>query len=201
MTYDLILSDLGGVVVEMETDRLMHQVSQLVNRPFDEVQAAVYDKTLLLPFELGKITAKTYYQELQKRLKLPWAYEQFVVFWSSIFTENREVTTVLGRLSKRHTLMALTNTNELHLDYIKRSIPSLAFFRDWIASCDVGCRKPEPEIYQLALKRAGVRAERAVYIDDRPEMVEAGRQAGLKAIRFEDSRQLERELDALGLSA
>jgi len=201
MTYDAVISDVGGVVVDMETDRLLHQVSQLVGRPFDEVQAAVYDKTLLLPFELGKISAKTYYQELKKRLKLPWAYEQFTTFWTAIFTENREVTHVLSRLSARHRLVALTNTNELHLEYLKRSIPSLSFFCDWVASCDVGCRKPEPEIYHLALRRAGVRADRAVYIDDRPEMVEAGRQVGLKAIRFEDSRQLERELEALGINA
>ena len=69
-----------------------------------------------------------------------------------------------------------------------------------MASCEVGLRKPDPRIYLLALERAGVRPEQAVYVDDRPELVDAGRSVGLTAIRFENSRQLEQDLQAIGLN-
>ena len=200
MTYQLVLFDLGGVVVEVESDRLVHQVSQLIGRPFEEVQQAVYHTDLLLPFELGRITATAYYEGLKKRLKLRWTYEQFVRAWNGIFTEHTDVTTLMQRLRKRHRLMALTNTNILHLDHIKASYPSLSVLEDWVASCDVGLRKPDPQFYQLALERAGVRPSEAVYVDDRPEMVEAGRAVGLTAVHFESGRQLNEDLQAIGLN-
>ena len=199
MAYPLILSDIGGVVVEFNADQLVHQMAQLIGRPFDEVQAVVYHKDLLLPFELGRISPQAYYEGLKRQLPLPWAFEQFIWAWNNIFQENRDVTVLLRGLHRHHRIMALTNTNALHLAFLRFSIPSLAVFDDWIASCDVGLRKPDAAIYQLALERAGVPAGEVVYIDDRPELVEAGRAVGLTAIRFENHQQLERELSFLGI--
>lgn len=200
MLHKLVLFDLGGVVVEVESDRLVLQVAQLLGRPFDEVQAAVYHEELLLPFELGRIRARAYYEGLKAKLKIPWTYEQFVLAWNGIFRENKDVTFIMERLRRRHTLMALTNTNELHLGFIQKTVTSLGMLTDWIASCDVGVRKPDPQIYLLALERAKAKPSEAVYVDDRPEMVEAGRGLGLHAIRFENSRQLEQDLQAIGLN-
>ena len=200
MLYQLVLFDLGGVVVEVESDRLVHQVAQLLGRPFEEVQQAIYHEELLLPFELGRISATAYYEGLKKRLKLRWTYGQFVRAWTGIFTENTDVTILMQRLRKRHRLMALTNTNALHLDHIKASFPSLAVLEDWVASCDVGLRKPDPQFYFLALERARVRPSEAVYVDDRPELVEAGRAIGLTAVHFENGRQLEQDLQAIGFN-
>ena len=201
MLHQFVLCDLGGVAVDVESDRLMHQVSQLTGQSFEEVQAAVYHQDLLLPFELGHIRAQDYYQGLQKSLKLRWTYDQFARAWTEIFRENIETTAILSRLKKRHRIFALTNTNILHLDYIRRTVPSLSeIFEGWIASCDVGLRKPDPQIYRHALQLTGARAEQTIYIDDRPEMVEAGKGAGLIAIRFLSSRQLEQDLQAVGLN-
>lgn len=200
MHYSVIFCDLGGVVVEFDADRLVHQVATLLGRPFDEVQKAVYDKELLLPFELGHIRPQAYYEGLKRNLQLSWTYEQFVRSWNDIFTENRDVTQIMHRLRKRHTIMALSNTNALHIQHIKTTIPNLSFFHDWIASCDVGYRKPDPQIYFLALERAQVKASEAIYIDDRPELVDAGRSVGLTAIRFESGTQLEQDLQSIGLN-
>lgn len=201
MAYEVVISDLGGVVVDFNADRLVHQVSALLGRSFEEVQATIYHDELLLPFELGQIEPQAYYEGLKARLQLSWTYTQFVRAWNDIFTENREVTQLLRRLHSQYRLVALSNTNTLHITHIKSSISSLDFFDDWITSCEVGLRKPDPEIYLVALRRAGVTTpQAAIYIDDRPELVEAGRAVGLTAIRCESSAQLERDLRALGLN-
>ena len=199
MAYDVLFFDLGGVVVEFDADRLVHQVAVLLGRSFDEVQQAIYHHELLLPLELGHITPEAYYQGLKARLALSWTYDQFVRAWNDIFTENREVRLLIERLRRRHRLMALTNTNALHIQHLKTSVLSQTLFDDWIASCDVGLRKPDPQIYRLALQRAGVQAHEAVYVDDRPELVEAGRAVGLTSIRFQNSHQLVQDLRALGV--
>lgn len=200
MAYQLVVFDLGGVAVEVESDRLVHQVAQLLGRSFEEVHAAIYHEELLLPFELGRIRPQAYYEGLKARLRLPWTYEQFVLAWNGIFRENVEVTSLMRRLGERHKLTVLSNTNVLHLEHIKTAVSSLSVIEDWVASCEVGLRKPDPEIYRLVLQRAGAKPEGAVYIDDRPELVEAGRSVGLTGIRFESSRQLEDDLRAIGLN-
>lgn len=200
MAYEVVISDLGGVVVDFNADRLVHQVSALLGRSFEEVQAVIYHDELLLPFELGQIEPQAYYEGLKTRLQLSWTYGQFVRAWNDIFTENYEVTQLLRRLHSRYRLIALSNTNTLHIAHIKSSISSLDLFDDWVTSCEVGLRKPDREIYLFALRRAGVMPQAAVYIDDRPELVEAGRRVGLTAIRCESSAQLERDLRRLGLT-
>lgn len=200
MAYQLVIFDLGGVAVEVESDRLVHQVAQLLGRAFEEVQAAIYHEELLLPFELGRIKPQAYYEGLKARLGLPWTYEQFVGAWNGIFRENVEVTALMRQLGERHKLMVLSNTNVLHLEQIRTAVSSLSVVEDWVASCEVGLRKPDPEIYRLVLQRAGAKPETAVYIDDRPELVEAGRNVGLTGIRFETSQQLERDLRSIGFN-
>ena len=198
--YALLLVDLGGVVVEFDTDRVVHHAATVLGRSFDEVQRAVYRHDLLLPFELGQITPEDYYRGLKAQIGLSWSYEQFVRAWNDIFHEQRDVTALVDALRARHTVMALTNTNALHLAYLKTTIPLLSQVDGIVASCEVGLRKPDPAIYRLALERAGFPAQAAVYIDDRPEFVEAGRAVGLTAIRFTSSQQLASELRALGLA-
>ncbi len=200
MRYELVLCDLGGVMVEVESDRLVHQVAQLIGRPFDEVHEAVYHQELLLPFELGQTTPRDYYTGLKTKLTLPWTYEQFVKSWNDILGERPEMAILLQRLHTHHTVIALSNTNELHLDHMKTAMPSLSILHGWVASCDVGLRKPDPKIYMLAVERVRGRSETTIYIDDRPELVEAGRSMGLTAIRFENSRQLEQDLQAMGVN-
>ena len=202
MACELILFDLGGVVVHADSDRLIHHAAQLAGKPFEEVQQTVYHDELLLPFELGRIRPEAYYDGLKTKLKLRWTYEQFVRAWNDIFAENEDVTWVLRRLRERHKLVALTNTNALHIEHLKATMPSLELFHDLIASCDVGLRKPDPLIYQLALERSGLneRPQAVVYIDDRPDLVEAGRSVGLMAIRFKNAQQLEQDLRDIGLN-
>ena len=193
------LFDLGGVAVEVETDRMLHQLSLLTRVPLEEVERAVYDADWLLPLELGRITPEAYYGRLQQVLKVPWSFEQFVRNWNDTLREYRPVVSLMEQLRRRHQVIALTNTNVLHWRHMRSQFTSLgAVFHDWVASCDVGLRKPDPEIYRFALSRTMARPEETVYVDDRPEMVEAGRSVGLRAIRYESSRQLEDALRAAG---
>ena len=199
MSYELMIFDLGGVIVESDAEGLIKQVCQQVGREVEAVRRAVYDDDLIL-FELGQISPEAYYDRLSERLELRWSYEEFVAAWNRTLTEKPEVIKILQRLRTRYTIAALTNTNRLHLDYLQSTMPSLGIFEHWIASCDVGLRKPDPKIYKLALQRAGAAPSASVYVDDRPELVQAGGAVGLTAIRFEDGRQLEAELSALGVS-
>ena len=77
--------------------------------------------------------------------------------------------------------------------------PLLPLFDDVVISAEVGCRKPDPEIYQLALGRLGVEAEETLFIDDFAHNVAAARELGIRAHRFRSPGRLIEALARHGL--
>jgi putative hydrolase of the HAD superfamily len=79
----------------------------------------------------------------------------------------------------------------------RAKLPIDEVFEDVVDSAFVGMRKPEPEIYELALARLGVGAEECAFVDDTEVNVDAARALGLHAVHFRDTAQTIAELDAL----
>lgn len=53
-----------------------------------------------------------------------------------------------------------------------------------VVSCEVGCTKPDPRIYQMCLSRLGVAADRALFVDDRSVNIEAAARLGIQTLHF-----------------
>ncbi len=65
-----------------------------------------------------------------------------------------------------------------------------------VYSHEVGCRKPDPRIYQIALQRLDVSADRTVFLDDVQGNVDGALAVGLQAVLFVDTGQAIRELQS-----
>jgi HAD superfamily hydrolase (TIGR01509 family) len=62
-------------------------------------------------------------------------------------------------------------------------------------------RKPNPDIFHLALERlGGIAPDRAVFLDDAPGNIEGARVAGLHTILVDDTAVAARHLEALVLN-
>ncbi len=64
-------------------------------------------------------------------------------------------------------------------------------------SAEEGVMKPDPRIFEIALARAGVLPEEAVFVDDFAANVEGARRVGLRAIHFRSTAQALAELARL----
>lgn len=53
-----------------------------------------------------------------------------------------------------------------------------------VLSCEIGCAKPSPEIYQVALDRLGVPASGAVFVDDQSRYCDGAVAAGVRAVQI-----------------
>ena len=80
-----------------------------------------------------------------------------------------------------------------------KNYPLVRHIEDRLLSYELGCLKPEPSIYRIAIDRAGVLPEEIFFADDRPENVEAARQAGIVATCFQSERQLKLALGRAGV--
>lgn len=77
--------------------------------------------------------------------------------------------------------------------------PFLGQFGITIVSGDEMVVKPNPAIYQICLERAGLKAERTVFIDDSPKNVEGARAVGMNAIHFTSPSDLREALRTFDL--
>lgn len=66
-------------------------------------------------------------------------------------------------------------------------------------SCRTGVRKPAPAAYLGAAEACGAPPGDCLFIDDRPENVDAARAVGMDAFRFADAAQVAAELKARGI--
>ena len=96
-------------------------------------------------------------------------------------------------------MWALSNFSPETYPMISGAYPHLAELDGIVLSGEVGVTKPDPAIYRIVLERAGVEAERAVFLDDSPINVDGARAVGMPAILFTDATQARRDLIALGL--
>jgi epoxide hydrolase-like predicted phosphatase len=76
----------------------------------------------------------------------------------------------------------LTNNAAEFADFWRPLLPLDELFDDVVDSSEVGLRKPDPRIYELALERLGTSAAETAFIDDAPGNVDAARRAGLNAV-------------------
>ena len=67
------------------------------------------------------------------------------------------------------------------VERLERKIPIEAFDAV-VDSCEVGMRKPEPEIYQLICKKLSLMPSSRLFLDDHPANVEAAVAVGLDAL-------------------
>jgi 2-haloacid dehalogenase len=107
---------------------------------------------------------------------------------------------ILEKLAEKNVpLYAITNySSEKWAETLAR-FPFFRHFRDIVVSGDEGIVKPDPALFRLFLDRNGLSTGSCLYIDDKPENVEAAQAVGIHAIVFESPEKLEDDLTRLGI--
>ncbi|WP_060512066.1 HAD family phosphatase [Pseudomonas sp. NBRC 111124] len=96
-------------------------------------------------------------------------------------------------------LIALTNWSAETFHYAEQRFGFLDKFEGILVSGQENLMKPEPEIFQLLLRRYGLDPSRTLFIDDVQKNVDAAKAQGMQALRFIDPDQLRQALAGLGL--
>ncbi len=84
---------------------------------------------------------------------------------------------------KKYNLILLSNTNELHIDYIKENV---FFFNDFkncfnrfYLSHEIKLRKPDTNIFEFVLTENNLKPEECLFVDDTLENIESASKLGL----------------------
>jgi 2-haloacid dehalogenase len=96
-------------------------------------------------------------------------------------------------------LYALSNWSAETFPHARERFEFLGWFDCAVISGEIGLVKPNREVFDFLLGKAGRRAEECVFIDDSPANVAAARELGFDAIHFRSPRRLRDELMNRGI--
>jgi putative hydrolase of the HAD superfamily len=109
---------------------------------------------------------------------------------------------LIRTLKMQHRLkIAVVNNEGRELNECRIQTFNLDSFVDFfISSCFVHVRKPDEDIYRIALDIAHVRPEQVAYLDDRLMFVQVAETLGIRGIHHTDYASTCDKLSSLGLT-
>ncbi|MDP3640421.1 MAG: HAD family phosphatase [Nanoarchaeota archaeon] len=197
-TYRAVIFDCGKVFLhDPDLEITLQDMADSCQLSYELTKKVVNE--LLPDFQTGKSDEEEFWESFKEKAELSELPDTYHGLWTRKYLEVSRVD--YGVLSLVEELQqlgyktpVLSNTIPPHVRVnLKRNF--FALFEPKIFSCEVGCRKPEPEIYRLALERTGVAAAEAIFIDDVPRYVTAAQEVGIDSILFQNAQQLRRELE------
>jgi putative hydrolase of the HAD superfamily len=134
-------------------------------------------------------------------LGLTWGLQEFTENWVAFFTPNRPMELSVASLKPLLKIWLISNTNAEHWAAVRARYRVVDQLDGVVLSHEVGLRKPDPAIFQLALARAGVKPQEVFYADDLEQNVEAAKALGMHTFlyRFNDA-PFRAALEAQGVS-
>jgi len=193
--------DIGGVLLTNGWDRgIRMQASEkfsLDYQEMDERHHLTFDT-----YEEGKLSLDEYLNRVVFYQKRSFPREEFKAFMYAQSQPFKEMIELVRRLKKQYGLQIAAVSNEgRELTVYRVQQFGLGTFIDFfISSCFVHYRKPDADIYRIALDLAQVTPEQVVYIDDRAMFVEVAQGLGLQGIIHTGYESTQKTLENMGLA-
>ncbi len=192
--------DVGGVLL---TNGWGHQSRVLAAKTFNLNLEEMEDRHHLTfdTYEVGKLTLEEYLDRTVFYEEQPFTRDQFREFMFAQSQPHPEMIELVRNLKARHALrIAVVNNEARELNAHRIRTFKLDEFADFfISSCFVHFRKPDVDIFRLALDIANASAEQVVYIDDQPLFVQVAQGLGIRGIRHTDYQSTKAQLASFGL--
>jgi len=197
-----IIFDMNGVLftgIESMGDKSFHLiVSKKLGVDLDTWIDAI-DSSYSKSVE-GKIKEKELIRIISDNLQVnEKKLERIIVStYKKLFNKNKELFKIAKGLKKYYKVAILSD----QWAYSKKALVNrkeISSFDLAIFSCDVGMRKPDKKIFNLALRKLKVKPEEAIFIDNRFWNTEPAKKIGIKTILFRNNRQFLRDLKKLGV--
>ena len=201
---EVIIFDLGKVIFDYDLEILAKAFADnsTDKKNFCNIKNFLHlNDDLFFGYEKGKISSQELYEQVKKILFLNLDYNKFCDIWNNIFTPNKDVMSFIDKLSEKYPVSLLSNTNDLHFNFIKQN--NEKFFKKFKAlhvSHLMGCRKPEKQIYQEVINFYNIKPEKLFFTDDLDINIEAARHEGMTAFKFTGIANLKENLKSLGVS-
>ena len=179
-----VIFDVMGVIFTVSDDvedLLIPYIRSL--KPEIDAQSV---KDAYLTTSLGKIPSVKFWMLMG--FKLSDAHEIEREYLEKSFSLDADFLPCAYALKSRYSLAMLSNDISEWNKYLRGFYAIEPLLNAAFISGDLGVRKPDPKIYQLALSGLGAKPSECLFIDDMPDRVDAARELGISSILFNRKR-------------
>ena len=204
MTDKVIVFDLGKVIFDYDVNIISKSLSKYSSEQtlFNNMESFMFsNEDLFAKYEKGLVSSIEFYKKMVDILSLKnLSFEKFSDIWNNIFTPKQEVIDLIISLSYRYELALLSNTNELHFDFLyKKHSDFFMNFKKLHLSYLMNLRKPEKEIYEQVVRIHNVEPCNVFFTDDNQQNVYSAMIVGIKAYTFKNVSKLIQDLNSFGI--
>ena len=192
--------DIGGVLL---TDGWDHHARKWAATHFKLKWAEMEERHQLNfdTYEEGKLTLEEYLSRVIFHEKRPFSRAQFRRFMFEQSKPYPEMIELVRTLKAKYGLKIIVVSNEARElnAYRIRKFKLDRFVDAFISSCFVHLRKPDADMFRLALDIAQTPARQVVYIENTPMFVQIAEGLGIRSILHTDYRSTCAKLASFGL--
>lgn len=194
--------DVGGVLLTNGWDRAMRERAA-EKFALDAVEVDERHHLTFDTYEEGKLSLHDYLERVIFYEPRPFTREEFEAFMFAQSQPFAEMIELVRELKRQYQLKVAVVSNEGRELTSYRIVKfGLGEFVDFfIVSCFVHIRKPDEDIFRLALDVAQVAPEQVVYVEDRALFVQVAQKLGMNGIRHENYEGTRSALATLGLKS
>jgi HAD superfamily hydrolase (TIGR01493 family) len=204
MPPEFIYFDFGNVICFFDHHLAARQAAAVAGISKDKAWDVIFAQPngLEWKYEAGQMTDEEFYEAFCAATGTRPDVAKFHHANADIFTLNMAMLPLIGHLEDSGIpLGILSNTCNSHWQLATDGRYAIlpGAFKKIVLSYKVGAIKPDPRMFEAAIKTAGVPAERIFYTDDIAGHVEAARKAGIDAVQFTSVDALTQELMKRGV--
>ncbi len=194
-----VFLDIGGVILTNGWDRDQRRATiDEFRLDYDEFQDR--HDFVAHDFETGRLTLPDYLTRTVFYRERPFHREDFV---TAMFAQSRALPGAIDFLDElAATGLQLASLNNESREINEHRIQTFGLngrLSLFLSSCYLGVKKPEAEIYELALRITQRRPEECVFVDDRPLNLECAADVGMDGVLFTGVADLRRQLSERGV--
>jgi putative hydrolase of the HAD superfamily len=192
--------DIGGVLLTNGWDRNAHKLAakffNLDVKELEERHHLTYDT-----FEVGKLSLVEYLKRVVFYQERSFTIDDFRDFMFKQSKPFPKMIKLVCQLKEKYGLKVAVISNESRelTVYRIQKFKLNEFVDFFISSCFVHFRKPDTDIFRIALDIAQVSIEHVLYIDDRPMFVGVAEDLGIRSFCHKDYNSTSAKLASLGL--
>ncbi len=188
-TYDTILLDLGGVLIDVDYTASARAFQALGFADFDTLYSKARQDHLFDGLETGALSPAQFRDRIRQLLDPGLSDTLIDANWNAMLGSLPAARIALvERLKQRYQVLLLSNTNAIHVPAFEAIIARengitdfKQLFHGAYYSCEIGLRKPDAAAFLHVLERHGAEPSRTLFIDDSIQHVDGARMAGLHA--------------------
>jgi len=186
-----LIFDFGDVFINLDKKGAMQNALNLFN--LETFESDMIEINIL--YEIGKISTSEFIEFYKSKFQ-NLNEADIINAWNYIikdFPKHRLDFIKYLSQKKEYQLVLLSNTNNLHIEFVKDNVPFFEDFKNcfdaFYLSQEIHLRKPNADIFEFVLKENNLKSNTCLFIDDTKDNTDTAKKLGFNIWNIDETKE------------